>query len=106
VNTLDELRNVIERIDSRTESLEAVKIMSAYLRKRLVQRQSEETQGKLTYQHYTDRDFVKLREFLRFSQFPRIRQAAEDFLTNLAGERPTPEQEATQLSEVEANAGN
>jgi hypothetical protein len=99
VNTLDDLRNVIERIDPK-ESIEAVKIMSAYLRKRLVQRLSEEAQGKATYKHYTDRDFVKLREFVHFSQFPRIRQAAEDFLTNLAGERPTPEPKSSILPEA------
>jgi hypothetical protein len=82
MTVLEELQCVIDRIEFESQHTEAIRIITKYLHKRAVQRLDETTQARRLEEAYHSADAKKVRDF-RLSQFGRVRQQADDFLSRL-----------------------
>jgi hypothetical protein len=84
MSVIDELRSVIARIEAEHQHDAAIKIMSDFLRRRLVQRHAEVEQGRRVYSAFRRHDAVAVREFEEFTQYADVKQRAAEFLQRLA----------------------
>jgi hypothetical protein len=101
MTTLEELTEVIKRIDSEADHDAAVRILNAYLRKRIVQRRDEFEQAKRLYEAFQTRCVELVREF-ELSQFGRIREQAANFIRMLEKESHPGQVRVLRSEEVDA----
>lgn len=85
MTAIEELQELINRIELESEHDAAVRIMNSYLRKRIVQRRDEPEQAKRLYESFqTGR--VELVQEYQVSQYGRIRQQAANFIRMIENE--------------------
>jgi hypothetical protein len=84
VSVIEELRAIIARIEAERQHDAAIKIVSDFLRRRLVRKYPEVEQGRRAYSAFRRHDAVALKDFEEFTQFPEVKQRATEFLQRLA----------------------
>jgi len=87
---VSDLQSLLKRIETENESDSAIKILSDFLRRRLVQRLSTSEQKKRLYKHYITRNIKALQEFAQFSQFPSVQESVADYIVKIECESHTP----------------
>jgi len=85
MTVVEELKDLIDRIEIESHHDAAVRIMNKYLRKRIVQRRDEPEQAKRLYESFqTSR--VELVQEYQVSQYGRIREQAANFIRMIENE--------------------
>jgi hypothetical protein len=85
MTVIDELKDLIARIEIESQHDEAVRILNTYLRTRLVQRLPEAEQAKKLYAAFQTGNIERVRAY-QVSQHGRVREQCENFLRMLANE--------------------
>lgn len=85
-----DLQTLLKRIETENESDGAIKILSDFLRRRLVQRLSKAEQKRRIYRLYFAKNIRALQEFAQWSQFPKVKESVADYLQKIEFETHTP----------------